>query len=341
MGALIRLHVIVEANETGARPCPDRPSGGARGGSSAAMVAAPEPRKGPTMTDLTKSQLNTILSSLDGKQRNPNTKDAALKAIAKHGERLGLSTDDILAAAGGLLDGRLSAEEWLSCLGDDTDKDAPEAADVAPTCDSDAAVADSARPTTRTVRPNTKQAAMIDLLRRPEGATVEQIAEATGWQNHTDSGSDRRRPQEEARPDHHHRTRAHASGPTRKAQGEATRSTVSSMRPDQLGRRSSPPGPQARRHRSMLMSLSLPPMPSANAPRPSGSAAQRRAPAGCAAWQSRRTRSRAINNALSPCRSRSSWAALRISLSSILDNELCLHSRNRWRHCNTPRLSES
>ena len=30
---------------------------------------------------------------------------------------------------------------------------------------------------------------MIDLLKRPEGATVEQIAAATGWQHHTIRGA--------------------------------------------------------------------------------------------------------------------------------------------------------
>jgi hypothetical protein len=38
-------------------------------------------------------------------------------------------------------------------------------------------------------RAGTKQALMIELLRRPEGATVEQIAEATGWQKHTIRGA--------------------------------------------------------------------------------------------------------------------------------------------------------
>jgi hypothetical protein len=38
-------------------------------------------------------------------------------------------------------------------------------------------------------RANTKQALMIEMLRRPEGATVEQIAEATGWQHHTCRGA--------------------------------------------------------------------------------------------------------------------------------------------------------
>ena len=42
------------------------------------------------------------------------------------------------------------------------------------------------KPTPRT---GTKQARMIEMLMRPEGATVEQIAEATGWQKHTIRGA--------------------------------------------------------------------------------------------------------------------------------------------------------
>jgi predicted ArsR family transcriptional regulator len=38
-------------------------------------------------------------------------------------------------------------------------------------------------------RVGTKQAQMIELLKRPEGATVAQIAAATGWQHHTIRGA--------------------------------------------------------------------------------------------------------------------------------------------------------
>jgi Protein of unknown function (DUF3489) len=38
-------------------------------------------------------------------------------------------------------------------------------------------------------RAGTMQALMIELLKRPEGATVEQIAAATGWQHHTIRGA--------------------------------------------------------------------------------------------------------------------------------------------------------
>jgi Protein of unknown function (DUF3489) len=44
----------------------------------------------------------------------------------------------------------------------------------------------SAKPTPRA---GTKQAQMIEMLKRPEGATVEQIAAATGWQHHTIRGA--------------------------------------------------------------------------------------------------------------------------------------------------------
>lgn len=41
---------------------------------------------------------------------------------------------------------------------------------------------------TRKPREGTKQQQVLALLRRPEGATVAQIAEATGWQPHTVRG---------------------------------------------------------------------------------------------------------------------------------------------------------
>ena len=63
-------------------------------------------------TDLSRSQLVTILSVLDSKRRSPANKDAALKAIGKSVQRLGLTAEAVLAAAAGLLDGHLDAEAW-------------------------------------------------------------------------------------------------------------------------------------------------------------------------------------------------------------------------------------
>jgi hypothetical protein len=54
---------------------------------------------------------------------------------------------------------------------------------------SKAKVAKTATTDQPTPRAGTKQALIIELLKRPEGATVEQIAAATGWQKHTIRGA--------------------------------------------------------------------------------------------------------------------------------------------------------
>ena len=51
------------------------------------------------------------------------------------------------------------------------------------------APAESAAPKERKPREGTKQQQMIDLLRRPKGATLAEIAEATAWQQHTIRGA--------------------------------------------------------------------------------------------------------------------------------------------------------
>jgi hypothetical protein len=46
-----------------------------------------------------------------------------------------------------------------------------------------------AAPKARTPREGTKQATLIAMLRAPEGATIEEITVATGWQSHTVRGA--------------------------------------------------------------------------------------------------------------------------------------------------------
>ncbi len=184
-------------------------------------------------TDFSKKQLATILSALDDAPRSPANKGEALRAIGRSAKRFGLTTDDVLAAAPGLLDGRLSEADFRVELHDltgpdqtagggheghataqggaaagDTRPEPTEPAQAAeePTEGEPAADAQAAPPAKRrakkkakpakaapaekpTPRAGTKQAQMIDLLKRPEGATVEQIAKATGWQHHTIRGA--------------------------------------------------------------------------------------------------------------------------------------------------------
>jgi hypothetical protein len=178
-----------------------------------------------TTADLSKKQLATILSALDDAPRNPANKREALRAIGRSAERFGLTTDDVLAAAPGLLDGRMSPAEFRAELHDlggapDPARGAPlgapgaqegdtagQATEPAQGAEAPAAAKHKAKPAKAntakpakpgkvvapadklTPRAGTKQAGMIELLQRPEGATVEQIAAATGWQHHTIRGA--------------------------------------------------------------------------------------------------------------------------------------------------------
>jgi hypothetical protein len=189
-----------------------------------------------TTTDFSKKQLATILSALDDAPRSPANKGEALRAIGRSAQRFGLTTDDVLGAAPGLLDGRLSAADFRVELHDlpgpdqtgesgqqgataaqgseqarDTHPEpteptqaAQEPAPPEPAAESGAqgaapakrkSKAKSAKPAKAAPaekpapRAGTKQAKLIELLKRPEGATVEQIAAATGWQHHTIRGA--------------------------------------------------------------------------------------------------------------------------------------------------------
>jgi hypothetical protein len=69
-------------------------------------------------TNLSKNELVTILSALDGQPRNPANREKALAAIGGRAAKLGLTTDEILDATPGLLDGRLSPADWLAEIAD-------------------------------------------------------------------------------------------------------------------------------------------------------------------------------------------------------------------------------
>lgn len=81
----------------------------------------------------------------------------------------------------------------LAAIGvEPADRDsAPTGADAAPSAEApqDAPAAANPAPKTRTPRTGTKQAKLIEMLRAESGATIDEIAAATGWQPHTVRGA--------------------------------------------------------------------------------------------------------------------------------------------------------
>jgi hypothetical protein len=65
----------------------------------------------------------------------------------------------------------------------------PEGTSTAPESAPDTPAEQTEAPKARTPREGTKQAALIAMLRAPEGATIAEIMTATGWQSHTVRGA--------------------------------------------------------------------------------------------------------------------------------------------------------
>jgi len=87
----------------------------------------------------------------------------------------------------------VATDAGLAAIGiehDDADA-APVGATDAPTEEPapDTAAGIEAAPKARTPREGTKQATLIAMLRAPDGATIEEISAATGWQSHTVRGA--------------------------------------------------------------------------------------------------------------------------------------------------------
>ena len=171
-----------------------------------------------TETTYSLAQLAQILSALENERRNPNTKRNASKAIERAATQIGLAADDVFDTADGLLSGRLSATDWRAQLRDEQALDPVEDGNPAKIVAEPAtAVAlddipdflrrespvEPAEPETerplilparsqakpRKRREGSKQALMIEMLKRPEGATIAQIMHETGWLAHTCRGA--------------------------------------------------------------------------------------------------------------------------------------------------------
>jgi hypothetical protein len=125
----------------------------------------------PLTIDLKGGAVQKVLVSLERKELiarmgEPRGDDPAPLRITRAGlEAIGVEPDADEASFVEVTDAPQEAE---------APRPAPEAAPAAKT---------------RAPRENIKQARMIELLKRPEGATVEQIAKAIGWQHHTVRGA--------------------------------------------------------------------------------------------------------------------------------------------------------
>jgi hypothetical protein len=79
------------------------------------------------------------------------------------------------------------ADEPIDLEADPTIEQPPVQKD--PAVEADVAIAEASFTSPVRTRQNTKQAVVIEMLRRPEGATIAQICEATQWQSHTVRGT--------------------------------------------------------------------------------------------------------------------------------------------------------
>ncbi len=80
----------------------------------------------------------------------------------------------------------VATDAGLAAIGIEPEDAAPAGATDAPTEEPapDTPTEPKAAPKARTPREGTKQAKLIAMLRRPDGATIEEIAAATRWQPH-------------------------------------------------------------------------------------------------------------------------------------------------------------
>jgi len=85
----------------------------------------------------------------------------------------------------------VATDAGLAAIGIEPDETetAPASATEAPPEDRATNAPSGAAQSTRTPRAGTKQAALIAMLRAPDGATIEEITAATGWQAHTVRGA--------------------------------------------------------------------------------------------------------------------------------------------------------
>ncbi len=132
-----------------------------------------------TRITLTNTQYEILEHAIDHSDGQINWFPDNVKGGARHKVIQGLF-NKALITSDSKNDWCLTAEGYIA-LG--RDKPAPAAPQSAPEGEADVA---SGKPRTRE---NSKQATVIQMLQRPEGASIAQICSVTGWQSHTVRGT--------------------------------------------------------------------------------------------------------------------------------------------------------
>ncbi len=171
------------------------------------------------LQEFTKTQLGAILGALDDKPRNPSSADTAKRAIAARAGKLGVAIDDVYATATALLEARISPAGFRAELQDMTaerssgGESVDDLTDIPPIFKRKASAKRKAAtpqrrakrvwimPKTAPKKPKrakgvngmpgkgTKQALLVEMLKRPDGATIEEIMDKTSWQAHSVRGA--------------------------------------------------------------------------------------------------------------------------------------------------------
>lgn len=84
---------------------------------------------------------------------------------------------------------RNSNDEWIVAAEGYDALGRPRPTPVVSNSEPESEVIESKPERSRRARENTKQGEVIQMLQRPEGATIQQMMEATGWQAHTVRGT--------------------------------------------------------------------------------------------------------------------------------------------------------
>ncbi len=135
-----------------------------------------------------KTKGGAVTKTLDGLRKKglleetPASREAAAWREGKGGRRMML----VITKAGlGALDGEPAGESSKQPTLTKVRTKKPRGGTVRKT----AAPKSNSRQSLPAVRPGTKQALLIDLLKRKTGATIDEIVEATGWQAHSVRGA--------------------------------------------------------------------------------------------------------------------------------------------------------